>query len=107
MTHSDSQRHRATGVFFLLLTLAGWSASPLFLKYFVGQMDAWTSNGWRYSIAALFWLPILLRRIPPGDRSGIWRAAIWPAIFNTTGQIAFAWVLYLHIDPGMMTFLLR
>jgi drug/metabolite transporter (DMT)-like permease len=99
---------RLTGICFLLMTLAGWASSPLFLKYFVGKIDAWSSNGWRYGIAALFWLPIVIREITATEASpGLWRAALWPTLFNATGQICFAWVLYLNVDPGMMTFLLR
>lgn len=122
-----------TGLMLLALTLIGWASSPLFLKYFVNFIDAWTSNGWRYAIAALFWLPVLLRtrgnrdslargRLVVAERTpraganiaaadspdaGLWRAAIWPSVFNVLGQVAFAWVLYLDIDPGLLTFLLR
>ena len=47
------------------MTLAGWSATPLFLKYFTDPasdhyVDGWTSNGWRYGFAALLWLPTVL-----------------------------------------------
>lgn len=108
---SSTLRSRAAGVAFLILTLLGWASSPLFLNYFKHDMDAWTSNGWRYGISALFWLPFLARHVSRGREAGhvggIWRAALWPAFFNVLGQIAFAWVVYLHIDPGMMTFLLR
>jgi drug/metabolite transporter (DMT)-like permease len=108
MRRSTNGTTSAAGVFFLLMTLAGWSSSPLFLKYFVGKIDAWTSNGWRYAIAALFWLPVVIReRTTVTPSPGLWRAALWPTFFNATGQICFAWVLYLNVDPGLMTFLLR
>lgn len=108
MSFHRSRSERISGVLLLLLTVAGWASSPLFLKYFVSHIDAWSSNGWRYGISALFWLPVLFvdRAVrQPGSR--IWRDAIWPAVFNSAGQVMFAWVLYLHVDPGLMTFLLR
>lgn len=108
MEPTTDTRSRLAGTFFLVLTLAGWASSPLFLKYFVDYIDAWTSNGWRYAIAAVFWLPILIRRRgSAGFLRGLSRAAIWPAVFNSLGQCAFAWTLYLEVDPGLMAFLLR
>lgn len=108
-TGNSTRRDRWLSIAALLFSLAGWSSVPLFLKYFVPHMDAWTSNGWRYATAALFWLPMLLFQSQGSlaRNAGIWRDALWPAVFNTLGQIAFAWVLYLQVGPGMMTFLLR
>jgi len=106
MTHTRGDR--LTGILLLILTVAGWASSPLFLKYFVNLIDAWSSNGWRYGISALFWLPVLFldpAARQPGTR--LWRDAFWPSLFNVLGQVAFAWVLYLNVDPGLMTFLLR
>ncbi len=99
---------KLTGVALLFLTLAGWSSSPLFLKYFVSSIDVWTSNGWRYAISALIWLPAVIVALRNRETpSALWRAALWPSVFNVAGQICFAWVLYLNIDPGLMAFLLR
>lgn len=90
------------------MTLLGWSSIPLFLKYFAAHMDAWSSNGWRYAMAAVFWLPVLLFQRRAGeDRRGLWTAALWPSACNAVGQVAYAWIVYLQIDPGMMSFLLR
>ena len=98
---------RFTGLFTVLMTLAGWSAVPLFLKHFSHSIDVWTSNGWRYGFSALIWAPLLVahalrKRLPPG----LWRAALVPAAFNAIGQVAFAWAHY-KIDPGLLTFGLR
>ena len=57
-----------------------WSSVPLLLKYFTHLLDAWTVNGLRYTFAALFWLPFVLRHrreVPPGRN--IWKDAIPPA----------------------------
>ncbi len=97
----------AGGVVLILLTLLGWSSVPLFLKYFTAYIDAWTANGWRYGITALFWAPVLLwgawhHTLP----AGLWRAALVPSLFNIAAQICFALAPY-YINPGLITFLLR
>lgn len=98
---------RAGGGIYIVLTLVAWSAVPLFLKYFTDYIDGWTANGWRYGVAAFFWLPVLLvgwmrGRLP----RGLWRAAIVPSVVNCIGQSCFAWAPY-YIDPALLTFMLR
>lgn len=91
----------------IVMTLLGWSAVPLFITHFSSVLDVWTSNGWRYGFSALLWAPVLLlgwkRKSLP---QGLWRAALWPAVFNTLGQVAFAWSFY-KTDPTTATFGLR
>jgi len=104
---NDPGRGVAGGATFIMLTLIAWSTVPLFLKYFTGYIDAWTANGWRYGISALFWSPVLLigwykRSLPPH----LWRAAVVPSLVNIAGQSLFAWSPYF-IDPGLLTFMLR
>jgi drug/metabolite transporter (DMT)-like permease len=92
----------------IILTLVGWSSIPLFLRYFANNdIDAWTSNGWRYAFSALLWAPMLWI----GARNGtltrrLWKAAIVPSLFNAIGQVAFALAPF-YVEPGMMTFALR
>jgi drug/metabolite transporter (DMT)-like permease len=95
------------GIITIVLTLAGWSSVPLFLRHFAEQIDGWTSNGWRYGFSALVWLPVLVvamirNRLP----RGLWRSAIIPSIVNAAGQVCFTWAHY-RIDPGLLTFGLR
>lgn len=95
------------GILTIVMTLAGWSSVPLFLKHFSTAIDFWTSNGWRYGFSALLWAPVLIvglvgRRLP----RGLWVAAIVPSLFNAAGQVAFTWAHY-KIDPGLLTFGLR
>lgn len=98
------------GVVTVVLTLVGWCSVPLFIRHFSHSIDVWTSNGWRYGFSALLWAPVLVwgglsarrRKLPPG----LWRASIVPALFNSLGQIAFAWSFY-HVDPTTATFGLR
>jgi drug/metabolite transporter (DMT)-like permease len=96
-----------TGVVTVLVTLIGWSSIPLFIKHFSHAIDPWTSNGWRYGFSALIWLPVVLVAGRRGTLpAGLWKAALVPAMFNTAGQVAFAWGFY-KIEPGLMTFGMR
>lgn len=91
----------------IVMTLLGWSAVPLIITHFAQTLDVWTSNGWRYGLSALLWAPVLILGWRRGTLpAGLWRAAIWPAAFNTLGQIAFAWSFY-KTDPTTATFGLR
>ena len=95
------------GLVTVVLTLVGWTITPLFIEYFTADIDAWTSNGWRYSFAALVWLPLLVvgwRRgtLPPG----LWRAALVPSVVNSLAQVCFTMSFYL-IDPALVAFGLR
>jgi drug/metabolite transporter (DMT)-like permease len=102
-----SLRGTAGGAVFVTLTLLGWSSVPLFLKYFTGYIDAWTANGWRYGLSALFWSPVIIAGVSRGMLPGrIWLAALVPSVVNCAGQCCFAWTPY-YIDPGLLTFILR
>jgi drug/metabolite transporter (DMT)-like permease len=95
------------GVLTVTLTLVGWTVTPLFIKFFTGHIDPWTSNGWRYGFAALLWSPLLVwgqlrNTLPPG----LFRAALIPAMINSAAQVAFTTAHY-KIDPGLLTFGLR
>ncbi len=95
------------GIAMVVMTLVGWSSVPLFLRFFAQHIDVWTSNGWRYGAAAVFWAPVVivvaLRR---GLPLGLWRAALIPSLINAVGQVCFAWAHY-KIEPGLLTFGLR
>ena len=100
------------GLATVVLTLVGWSVTPLFIKHFsepgtVGYIDFWTSNGWRYGFSALLWAPLLIvgflrKKLPPR----LFVAAIIPGAINSISQIAFTNAHY-KIDPGLLTFGLR
>lgn len=106
-TPRDPAQHQLTGVFLVGLTLVGWSSVPLFLRHFAEDIDAWTSNGWRYGFAALIWLPVLVVATARGRLpKGLFVAALVPAAFNIVGQVCFTWAHYL-LDPGVLTFALR
>ena len=100
------------GLATVVLTLVGWSVTPLFIKHFSepgtpGYIDAWTSNGWRYGFSALLWAPLLVagfvrKKLPPK----LFVAALIPGAINSISQVAFTWAHY-KIDPGLLTFGLR
>jgi drug/metabolite transporter (DMT)-like permease len=95
------------GVLTVVATLICWSSVPLFLRHFASTIDAWSSNGWRYGFSALVWAPVLIVLAARSRwRPGLWRAALVPSLFNTLGQICFAWAHY-KINPGLLTFGLR
>ncbi|MFN0011601.1 MAG: DMT family transporter [Phycisphaerales bacterium] len=105
----------AGGVLLILGTLLSWASIPLFLKFFarpdpvtgVALIDAWTANGWRYGMSAVFWLPLLAVAFYKGKLPrAIFVAAAVPTVFNVAGQTCFAWCPYF-LDPGFFTFVFR
>lgn len=106
---------RAGGVLLVLGTLLSWASIPLFLRFFArpdpqtgaALIDAWTANGWRYGISALFWMPLLTVAFVKGRMPrAIFAAAAVPTVFNVLGQTCFAWCPYF-LDPGFFTFVFR
>ena len=95
------------GIVTILLTLAGWTAAPLLIREFTTDVDAWTSNGWRYGFAALLWAPLLIWQGVRGTLpAGLWKAALAPALINAVSQVAFTQAHYM-VKPGLLTFGLR
>ncbi|TVQ61593.1 MAG: DMT family transporter [Phycisphaerales bacterium] len=96
-----------SGLGWATATLVCWTVTPLLVKYLTGVFDLWASNGWRYGMAALMWLPFLLWTIAKGKLpAGIWRRALWPAVFSAAAQVAFVGSFYFT-GAGMVTFGLR
>ena len=80
---------------------------PVFLRHFKNLgLDAWTINGFRYSVSAAFWLPYVIymsRRgpktvgpAPAGTSGNLWRDAMIPAAINVGGQIGWALCPYYN-----------
>ncbi len=104
---TDAAPSAAAGVAAVVLTLLGWTTIPLFLRYFKDDIDGWTANGWRYSISALIWAPVLIHAWSKGTMpKGIWRRALVPSLWNAAAQVCFGLAPY-YIKPGLMTFSLR
>lgn len=103
----DTPGVSTSGVFYALGALFCWSVTPLLVKDLTNDFDLWASNGWRYGVAALMWLPMLVWILAKKrfDHS-IWKRALIPAFFSTVAQVAFVGAFY-EIQPGMLTFGLR
>lgn len=107
MSGTSSGRAHAVGVLAIGLTLTGWSITPVIVSYLTPYLDAWTNNGWRYTIAALVWLPVLLiararGTVPPG----LFRKALVPSAINIVAQIMFTTGFYF-VEPAMLIIGLR
>ena len=100
-------RDRAIGILCVVGTLIGWASILLFLKHLVPFLDGYTTNGWRYGLSALLWLPLAINGLSRGTLpKGIWLRAIPPSLFNCLGQILYALVPY-YIGPALGGFLIR
>jgi drug/metabolite transporter (DMT)-like permease len=88
-------------------TVMSWSIVPIFLKYFTGYIDGWTTNGIRYPFSTLLYIPwlwVVWRRGVLTRR--LWTLALAPTVVNFLGQVLWAWAPY-YIDPAFIGFLLR
>lgn len=90
-----------------MTTLTCWSFGPLLIAMLADTIDTHTNNGWRYSIAALIWLPLILKRLAAGTfPKALWAAAIPTTLWNLSGQVAFV-ESFQRVDPGIVAFALR
>jgi len=85
-----------------------WSVVPLFLRYLRDFIhDGWTTNGFRYPVGALLYLPALYIGIKSKSlHPRLWTAAFLPVGVNIVGQTLWAWAPY-YIEPGLISFLAR
>jgi len=98
----------------LLAAMLSFGIIPIFLRYFAGaELDAWTVNGVRYSVGALFWLPFLLLLERQGGPEaaaatgrGVWRDAVVPSVVNVIGQAGFGLSPY-YVSASTIGFVLR
>lgn len=104
---STARRSMLTAILSLAAAIFFWSSVPLLLKFFTHRLDAWTVNGLRYTFAALFWLPYVLRHVrevPPGRN--IWKDALPPALIHLVGQVLFGLTPYFN-DATVINFVSR
>jgi drug/metabolite transporter (DMT)-like permease len=101
----------------LVGSVIGFALIPIFLRYFTDTLDAWTVNGVRYSVGALFWLPFLFlldrnptsappNRLPTSKRRNVWIDAIVPSLTNVAAQVAFALGPY-YVSASTVSFTMR
>lgn len=107
MTRIPSIRGYGVGVLATVGALLFWSIGPIFIKYLTGHFDAWTQNFYRYLVACLVLLPVLVVARHRGNLdSSVWRRALLPALLNVAMQCGWASSLY-HVNPGFMVLLTK
>jgi len=86
-------------------TLCCWSVGPILIAQLTDHVDSWTQNALRYTVACLFWLPVLLYFMYKGrvDKR-TWRRAVVPALVNMTMQSLWAATFY-YIGPAFTVLL--
>lgn len=85
------------GLVCMFASLLCFSCVPVFIRYFVGYLDNWTTNAVRYSVATLVWLPfvfILSKRHP--EHKQVWKDALIPFIVNLTAQTGWGLCPYYN-----------
>jgi drug/metabolite transporter (DMT)-like permease len=107
---------RLAAVLCLIGATLGFGVIPIFLKHFADtppHLDAWTVNGVRYSVGALFWLPFLLllgsrpaQAGPNAPARNVWRDAVVPSIVNVIGQACFGLSAY-YVKASTVGFVIR
>lgn len=104
MNHPSS-RLDVTASLCCLGFLSCWTIGALQLEYLSRVMDVWTQNLSRYSVACLFWLPLLLTHIRKGQfNHRIWLWALLPTSANIVMQTCWAGAFY-HAEPGFVMLL--
>jgi drug/metabolite transporter (DMT)-like permease len=84
-----------------------WSIGPIFIKYLAGYLDSWTQNLLRYSVACLFWLPLLLLSIKTKRLDNrVWRRAVLPAGTNIIFQSLWT-IAFYYLDPAFTVLLAK
>lgn len=82
-----------------------WTIGSLQIEYLTGELDVWTQNFGRYSVACLFWLPFLLHHCRRGlVPRRLWLAAVPVFAGNIIMQSCWGGSFYFA-DPGFITLL--
>ncbi len=90
-----------------------YGATPVFLRLFIHDLDAWTVNGVRYTVGALFWFPFVVALLrdresdsPVRPRRGAWRDALVPTAINLVGQTGWALTPY-YLEANVIGFVYK
>jgi drug/metabolite transporter (DMT)-like permease len=110
---SDRGREQTVALACLAGAMLCFGAVPVFLRHFIGALDMWCVNAFRYSVGALFWLPAVivlhrrmrLERLVEPERSP-WRDALLPTTVNLVAQVGFAACPY-HVPAATIGVLMR
>jgi drug/metabolite transporter (DMT)-like permease len=94
---------RSKGYAALLGTIALWSLPSLFQFYLIRYYDPWAQNFYRYAVACIAIVPLVLYRLrrggPPLDRAAF-VACLWPCLPNVVHQVTQVVALF-YVGPGV------
>ncbi|MDY7010107.1 MAG: DMT family transporter [Planctomycetota bacterium] len=116
-----SEKETTIATFSVACSAFTYGSVPIFLRFFINYLDAWTVNAVRYTVAAMLLLPfvlILMRRSEEEKRAAarlsapksgagpqsIWRAALVPSVINIIGQVLWALSPYYKVGAATMGF---
>lgn len=85
--------------------LCCWALGPIFIAQLTEYVDARTQNALRYTVACLFWLPVLMHFMRAGrfDKQ-TWRRAALPTVANVGMQSLWAATFY-YVGPAFAVLL--
>jgi drug/metabolite transporter (DMT)-like permease len=110
---SDAQRRRSTnlskGYSAVFATVFIWSVPSLFMYYLNRYYDPWAQNFYRYSVACIAIMPLLLYQIRHGgpriDMHAV-KLCLLPCLPNVIHQVTQVMALF-YIGPGVYTIFTR
>jgi drug/metabolite transporter (DMT)-like permease len=98
---------KLAGTAFLMGTALCWGAVPVLLRDLKDYMDAWTANGFRYSLAAVLYWPVLAIAARTGALNRLTvRRCLVPALLAFGGQVFWALAPY-YLEASAIAFLIR
>ena len=107
----DSSRptSQSKGYAAVFATVVIWSAPSLFMYYLNRYYDPWAQNFYRYSVACIAIVPVVLYRISRGgpriDNRAFW-LCLWPCLPNVVHQVTQVMALF-YMGPGVYAIFTR
>ncbi len=100
-------RRPIVGICSLVSCVLCWASIPVLLRDLISSIDAWTSNGFRYTLAAVLYWPVVWF----GWRSGavsreVLGRLLVPGLLCLAGQVFFALTPY-YLPASTMGFLIQ
>src|SRR5437762_2270115 len=103
------QRSRSKGYAAVFATVVIWSAPSLFMYYLNRYYDPWAQNFYRYSVACIAIVPVVLYRVSRGgpgiDNRALW-LCLWPCLPNVIHQVTQVMALS-YMGPGVYAIFTR
>lgn len=104
---NTSRRQKILGALALFGCVLCWGVVPVILRQLVDRIDAWTANGIRYPLAAVFYWPFLWWYRKRGVLShAIIKRSIVPACFALLGQVFWGLAPY-YLPASAIGFYVR